>query len=239
MEITINVFGITLSRGLVTFIIASILVIIMMLWATNVMKSQEKYRLNSVSAGIIDMLFMFVYDLVRGLVGDDLVEEFMPLGLSLFFTLFLANTLSLIGLQEAVTDLVVPFVLVITLFFAWTIYALKKVGFFGYIKGIVGDSAATYALTPLEILGRFTTPFSMAFRIFGNILSGYIIMNVVWIVMAKLIFSGSIILAGLGVVTSIMSMFLIGYFSVFSPVIQSLVFTSLTLTNFKSLLEEE
>lgn len=243
MEIIINIFGITLSKGFVTFLIAMILVLFLMLWATKVMQAEKGYRITSVTSGIIDMLFMFVYDLVKGIVGEELVEQFMPLGLSLFFTLLLANTLSLIGLQEAVTDLVVPFVLVITLFVAWTIYALKTIGFGGYIKGLFGDSVATYALSPLELLGRFTSPFSMAFRIFGNILSGFIIMNVVWFVMGMLftigITNGSIILIFFGVCTSIASMFLIGYFSVFSPVIQALVFTSLALSNFKALLEEE
>lgn len=239
MEIIINIFGITLSRGFVTFLIAMLLVLFLMLWATKVMQSEKQYRITSVKSGVIDMLFMFVYDLVKGIVGEELVEEFMPLGLSLFFTLLLANTLSLIGLQEAVTDLVVPFVLVIMLFIAWTVYALKTVGFFGYLRGLFGDNVATYALSPLELLGRFTSPFSMAFRIFGNILSGYIIMNVVWIVMAMLFSSGSIVLMIVGVLTSIASMFLIGYFSVFSPVIQALVFTSLALSNFKALLEEE
>ncbi len=239
MEIIINIFGITLSRGFVTFLIAMLIVLFVMLWATKVMQAEKGYRITSITSGIIDMLFMFVYDLVKGIVGEELVEEFMPLGLSLFFTLLLANTLSLIGLQEAVTDLVVPFVLVIMLFIAWTVYALKTIGVGGYIKGLFGDNVATYALSPLELLGRFTSPFSMAFRIFGNILSGYIIMNVVWIVMGMLFASGSIVLMIVGVITSIASMFLIGYFSVFSPVIQALVFTSLALSNFKALLEEE
>lgn len=239
MEIIIDIFGITLSRGFVTFLIAMLIVFILMTWAAKVMDSEKDYRITSLTAGIIDALFMFVYDLVAGIVGEELVEEFMPLGLSLFFTLLFANTLSLIGLQEAVTDLVVPFVLVVMLFIAWTIYALVKVGIIGYWKGLVGDNIATYALSPLELLGRFTSPFSMAFRIFGNILSGFIIMNVIWIVIGMLFTSGSIILIIIGVGVQIASAFLIAYFSVFSPVIQALVFTSLALSNFKALLEEE
>lgn len=236
MEIIIEIFGITLSRGFVTFIIAMLIVFFLMKWATNKMKMEENYRITSVSSGIIDMLFMFIYDLVKGLVGEDLVEDFMPLGMSLFFTLLIANTLSLIGLQEAVTDLIIPITLVITLFIAWTGYAIYKVGLIGYGKGLVGE---TVLLMPLEILGRFTSPLSMAFRIFGNILSGFVIMNIIWIVMGMLFSSGSIVLMIVGVFTSIASMFLIGYFSVFSPVIQALVFTSLALANFKALVEEE
>lgn len=236
MEITIEMFGTTLSRGLVTLIIAMIIVLIGMLWATKVVQTEKQYRITSFSSALIDKLFMFIYDLVEGLVGEELVEDFVPLGLSLFFTLVFANTLSLIGLQESVTDLVIPFVLVITLFVAWTGYALKKVGLIGYGKGLVGESVA---LMPLEIIGRFTSPLSMALRIFGNILSGYIIMSMIWMVMGTLFTSGSVLLIVSGVITSVISVFLIGYFSVFSPVIQALVFTSLTLSNFKLLVEEE
>lgn len=236
MEITIEMFGTTLSRGFVTLIIAMIIVLIGMLWATKVVQAEKQYRITSFSSALIDKLFMFIYDLVEGLVGEELVEDFVPLGLSLFFTLVFANTLSLIGLQESVTDLVIPFVLVITLFVAWTGYALKKVGLIGYGKGLVGESVA---LMPLEIIGRFTSPLSMAFRIFGNILSGYIIMSMIWMVMGTLFASGSVLLIVSGVITSVVSVFLIGYFSVFSPVIQALVFTSLTLSNFKLLVDEE
>lgn len=235
MEITINLFGMELSRGFITFLIAMILTGVLMRWASRTVQAEKNYRITSLSSAIVDKLFMFVYDLVAGLVGEELVEEFMPLGLSLFFTLLLANTLSLIGLQEAVTDLIVPIVLVITLFVAWTIYAIRKVGLIGYGKGLLGESVL---LLPLEILGRITSPLSMAIRIFGNILSGFIIMNLVWIVMGMLFASGSIILIVIGVATSIASMFLIGYFSVFSPVIQALVFTSLALANFKALVED-
>ncbi len=238
MEIIIEIFGITLSKGFVTLIIAMIIVMCLMLWSSKKISGEKNYRITSVTTGIIDMTFMFIYNLVEGIVGEDLVEDFMPLGMSLFFTLLLANTLSLIGLQEAVTDLIVPFTLVIMLFIAWTGYALMKIGIIGYWRGLIGDNVATYALSPLELLGRFTSPFSMAFRIFGNILSGYIIMNIVWIIMGMLFASGSIILILVGIVTSIISIFLIGYFSVFSPVIQALVFTSLALSNFKALLEE-
>ncbi len=236
MEIIIEIFGTTLSPGFITLMIAMIIVLCLMLWATKALKKEQNYRLTSVKTGIIDKMFMFVYDLVEGLVGEELVEDFMPLSLSLFFTLLIANTLSLIGLQEATTDLVIPFVLVITLFIAWTGYALYKVGIGGYFKHLVGDSFVTHALAPLEILGRITSPLSMALRIFGNILSGYIIMSIVWIIMGWLFSHGMILV---GIFTSIISIGLVGYFAVFSPVIQALVFTSLTLSNFKMLLEEE
>ncbi len=235
MDTRLELFGNEFSRGLTTLTIAMIIVAILMLWATKVMKSEKDYRITSLSAAIIDAMFMFIYDLVAGIVGDDLVEEFMPLGLSLFFTLLLANTMSLIGLQEAVTDLVVPFTLVIMLFIAWTVYAIYKVGIISYGKGMIEPNIL---LAPLEILGRITSPLSMALRIFGNILSGYIIMSLIWIVMGMLFTSGSIALILAGCVMSVVSIGLIGYFSVFSPVIQALVFTSLALSNFKGLVEE-
>lgn len=246
MEIKIRFFGIELSQGFITFLIAIAIVLFLMLWAAKTMRTEKNYRITTLSTAIIDMFFMFVYDLVRGIVGDDLADEFMPLGLSLFFTLLLANTLSLIGLQEAVTDLVVPFVLVILLFIAWTVYALRKIGIIGYVKGIFGDAPALF---PLEILGRFTTPLSMGLRIFGNILSGFVIMGLIWILMGQVFvlafsaFAAFNILYGvlwslLGVTLSFVSIGLVGYFSVFSPVIQALVFTSLALSNFKGLIEE-
>ncbi len=235
MKIRFVVFGTELSTGLSTLLIALMVVAIVSLVASNKIAKEKDYRLTSTFTAIIDYVINGLRDLVIGLVGEDLADEFMPLSISLFFVLLLANTMSLIGIQEAVTDLVVPLFLVICLFAAWTIYALKTVGFKAYGKGIIG---ANILLAPLEILGRITSPLSMGLRIFGNILSGYIIMSLVWLVVGMLISSGSILLIVFGIIATIFSIGLIGYFSVFSPVIQALVFTSLALSNYKQLIEE-
>lgn len=235
MKIRFVVFGTELSTGLSTLIIATCLVAIIAVYAAKCMSKEENFRITSTFTAVVDYMIEGVKGMVSGVVGDEMTDEFMPLGLSLFFVLLVANTLSLIGIQEAVTDLIVPFFLVICLFAAWTIFALKRIGLGGYLKGCMQPNIL---MAPLEILGRITTPLSMALRIFGNILSGYIIMTLIWMVIGAMFASGSFFLIIGALVMMVVSIGLIGYFSIFSPVIQALVFMSLALAQFKGLIEE-
>jgi F-type H+-transporting ATPase subunit a len=68
-------------------------------------------------------------------------------------------------------------------------------------------------MAPLNVIGQIANPFSMAFRLFGNILGGMIIMGLVYSVVPVLIPAP-----------------LHFYFDVFAGVLQTFIFIMLTMT---------
>ena len=55
-------------------------------------------------------------------------------------------------------------------------YGIRKKGFIGYLK----EFATPIFLFPLEIISQFSRTISLALRLFGNILSGDIIVAIVF-----------------------------------------------------------
>ena len=68
-------------------------------------------------------------------------------------------------------------------------------------------------MAPLNIVGALTNPFSLAFRLFGNIIGGMVIMGLVYTAVPILI-----------------PVPLHFYFDIFSGVLQTFIFIMLTLT---------
>ena len=83
-------------------------------------------------------------------------------------------------------------------------------------------------LNPINILTDVAVPFSMTFRLFGSILSGMVIMDLVYICVQEIWFLGVPI-----IIPSVLSIL----FTVFHAVIQAYVFALLTLTFIEEAIE--
>ncbi len=81
-------------------------------------------------------------------------------------------------------------------------------------------------LTPINIIGELATPLSMSLRLFGNVLSGTVMMGLVYGLLNKFV-----LIAWPAV--------LHGYFDVFSGAIQTYVFCMLTMVFISNTFEEE
>lgn len=176
----------------------------------------------------------WIIEKVDGLVKENMGEYFKGytpfiisiLGLSAFSSLS-----SLLGLYPPTSDLNVVAGWAILVFILITYYKLKC-GFWNYLKGF---TEPTPVLTPINIIGEFATPVSMAFRHYGNVLSGTVVSVLVMSALGGL---SNMLLGWLPGILSGIPLFKIGipavlsiYFDAFSGCLQAFIFAMLTMLN--------
>lgn len=174
------------------------------------------------------------------------VENMGPFfsGYSAFIIAILAlsafsSLLSLLGLFPPTSDINVVGGWAILVFILITHYKLKG-GFFNYLKGF---TEPIFIMAPLNVLGEIATPVSMAFRHYGNVLSGSVISVLIAAALGGLSnlvlgwlpgFLGEIpfLRIGLPAVLSV-------YFDIFSGCMQAYIFAMLTMLNISGALPWE
>ena len=168
--------------------------------------------------------------LVRNNMGG-YFKEWAPfiaaiMGLSAFSSL-----ICLLGLCSPTGDVNITFGWAILVFFLIMYYKFRG-GVWNYTKGLFSPIPV---FAPMNVIGEFATPVSMAFRHYGNILSGAVISALIGSALTGLSksvlgflpgFLGDIPLlrVGLPAVLSI-------YFDVFSGLMQAFIFAMLTMLN--------
>ena len=138
--------------------------------------------------------------------------------------LALAYIAGLFGLRPPTADGNTTMGLAIMTFVMIHFFGAKAKGPLTYAKGFLEPFAA---LLPLNIMGELATPISLSFRLFGNIVGGLIIMNLLYGALGGL----STKLMGISI-----PIFQVGipailhiYFDLFAEILQSFIFTMLTM----------
>lgn len=174
----------------------------------------------------------WIVEKVEGLVRDTMGESFT--GFSTFIATILAisafsSLLSLFGLYPPTSDINVVAGWAILVFILITHYKMKC-GFGHYLKGFI-EPVAFFA--PINVISELATPVSMAFRHYGNVLSGTVISVLVAAGLqglSKLVLGwlpgmlGEIPFLQIGI-PAVLSV----YFDVFSGCLQAYIFAMLTM----------
>ena len=163
-------------------------------------------------------------------VGEKTADILTPYILVLWVYIFVANTISLFGLSSPTSNLSVTLLLAFLTWLLIQITELKYQGFGGYMHGFLEPLAV---MLPMNIVGKFSIMISMSVRLFGNILCGGIMMQLVYGATQAL----SNAIAGFfgakgGVfnfIGPIVAPVLHAYFDLFAGFIQTLVFVTLTM----------
>ncbi len=175
-----------------------------------------------------------IVEKVDSLVMENMGEYFK--GYSPFIIAILAlsafsSLLSLFGLFPPTSDLNVVGGWAVLVFILITHYKLKC-GPAYYFKGFLSPVAI---LAPINVISEFATPVSMAFRHYGNVLSGSVVSVLVGAALAGL---SSTVLGALPGILGEFPLFQIGipavlsvYFDVFSGCLQAFIFAMLTMLN--------
>lgn len=173
----------------------------------------------------------WIVEKVDGLVRQNMGEYFK--GFAPFIAAILAlsafsSLLSLIGLYPPTSDLNVVGGWALLVFFLITFYRFKA-GPVQYLKAFADPPL----LAPLNVISEVATPVSMAFRHYGNVLSGSIISALVATALQGL---SAIVLGWLPGVLGQFPLLQIGlpailsvYFDLFSGCLQAFIFAMLTM----------
>ena len=161
---------------------------------------------------VIETAVEFIANFTKNTVGEKLA--FLD---SWFFTVFffiLASNLSgLVGLRPPTGDIATTVPLALSTFLIIHVVGIKfqKGEYFkAYLKPF-------FLFLPMNIIGEVSKPLSLSFRLFGNILGGIIVMEVMY---SMLPFFLRFLIPDVGHI----------YFDIFSGAIQTYVFTILSLT---------
>ncbi len=126
----------------------------------------------------------FLVETAQNFVNGNMGERFAyygPLTAAIFVSSLMGSLLSLIGLFPPTSDLSVTLAWALMVFVLITYTKMRTGGVGGYLKGFTQPIPV---LTPFNILSELATPISMAFRHFGNIVSGTVITALVYAALA-------------------------------------------------------
>lgn len=149
-------------------------------------------------------------------------QGFAPYIGTLLIYLVFANLWGLTGFRAPTADVNTTFALAIITFIMIHFFGLKSKGM-GYIKGLAEPIPF---MLPLNIISELATPISLAFRLFGNIVGGLIIMNLLY---GALVSLSSAVGLSIPFFQAGIPLVLHAYFDVFSGVLQSFIFVMLTM----------
>ena len=173
-----------------------------------------------------------IVEKVDSLVKENMGEYFMgfaPFIIAILALSAFSSLLTLFGLYPPTSDINIVGGWAVLVFFLITYYKMKC-GPLNYLKGFTEPVAL---LAPINFISEFATPISMAFRHYGNVLSGTVISVLLGSALAGL---SSMLLGSLPGFLADIPLFQMGipavlsiYFDVFSGCLQAFIFAMLTM----------
>lgn len=207
----VNFFGLNLSTTVIyTWIVMLVLVILALIIRFTILNRMKdvptglqnalefsvewvmKYT-KSTAHGVGEFLASYIFTIALFLVGCACTEPF--------------------GLRTPASDITLTAAMALLTFFFINFYGIKNKGVGGRIKTL---AAPTPVVFPIRIITDCAVPVSMACRLFGNMLGGLVVMDLLYMALGGYAI-GIPSVAGL-------------YFNVFHPLIQAFIFVTLTLT---------
>jgi F-type H+-transporting ATPase subunit a len=155
-----------------TWIVMALLVIFSWLVTRKLSSSTRISR----GQNLLEVLVLGIENQIRE-VSQQEPEPYLPFVGTLFIFIAFSNLLSVIpGYQPPTGSLSTTAGLAICVFFAVPLYGIKKQGLLGYFKKYYLQP--TPFMLPFNIIGRFSNTISLAVRLFGNVMSGTMIVGI-------------------------------------------------------------
>ncbi|MBW2644897.1 MAG: F0F1 ATP synthase subunit A [Deltaproteobacteria bacterium] len=157
---------------------------------------------------VLEMIVEWVLDTIEDITKTN-PFPLLPLVGTLALFLFVANTISIIpGMRAPTNDISTTSALAMIVFFAVPFYGIRKKGMKGYLGNYMQP---TIFMLPFNIIGEFSRTLALAVRLFGNVMSGELIVAIL------------LLLAGLFVPIPMLLL------SILTGVIQAYIFSILTI----------
>jgi len=172
---TIPIFsGINVSESVVvTWIIIFVLGLLCIAFVRNLkVENPGKKQV------VIETMVSTIYNMIKSNVGEH-GKAFIPYLMTIFIYLIFANLIGLFGFKPPTKDLNVTAALAIMSIVVIEFASIHKKGMLGRIKAF---AQPTPLIAPLNILEILIRPLSLCMRLFGNILGGFVVMELLKIV---------------------------------------------------------
>lgn len=196
-------------------IIISVIMIAFAIVANRVIRKADPNEVPGKFLNFIELIVEMLDKMTLASMGKKHGYDFANYIGTLFIFILLSNLSGLIGLRSPTADYGVTLGLALITFVLIHFNGFKYQKF-GHIKSLFEP----VLLAPINIIGEIATPLSLSLRLFGNVLSGTVMLALIYGLIPKLFLTFlSPALAGLHV-----------YFDIFSGAIQTYVFCMLTMT---------
>jgi F-type H+-transporting ATPase subunit a len=218
-----HLFGQTfwLTTTHVSLAIVLLLFIIFAIVANRAIKRTDPYGKPSMFVNMIEYAVEWIDNLVKANMGEKHGMKFANYIGTIFMFILVCNISGIFGLRAPTADYGT------TLSLALITFVLIHYNGFKYQKSKhITQLFEPVLLTPINIIGEFSTPLSMSLRLFGNVLSGTVLMALIYGLLPKVVlwfWPGA----------------LHAYFDLFSGCIQTYVFCMLTMVFIAQNFDEE
>jgi len=229
----LHLFGIDLSitQAVLWMWIAAGAVFLLVTFVALTLKRYPKGLQNLIEI-VIDFLRK---ELVLKVIGEE-GKPFFPYIATLFLFIFACNISGLIpGSFTPTGNINVTIALATLGFFMIQGAGIKRYGFVGYFKAFVPSGIPSWVLPimlPIEFIGLFAKPFSLAVRLFANMMAGHMVILVFLLMIFKF---KSVVITPLPLVGVVIMM----SFEIFVSLIQAYIFTVLTASYLSDALHME
>lgn len=203
--------GVTISSTVVvTWVVMAVLIVLAVLVRIFVIP-----RMTDQPRGIQNVLEIIVENICKftktsvGDLGANLPAYIFAVALFMVG----CAVVELFGIRAPTADITMTFAMALITFVLINYYGIRKKGVGGRIKSMAQPTPVVF---PIKIVSDIAVPVSLACRLFGNMLGGMIVMDLLYSAMRN---------AAIGF-PSVLGL----YFNVFHPLIQTYIFVTLTLT---------
>lgn len=211
--------GIKISETVLgSFIVVLIILIICLIF------SRKLSKIPTTKTQILAEKFVVMMDnLVESTMGSGKVR-YTPYIITIMLSSIFGSLIGLVGMRPVTADINTTLTWSLITFFVIQYSGIKAKGVKKHYKGLLEPMPF---MLPLNLVGELSTPVSMSFRHFGNIMSGMVINTLVYAGLASLttvIFGTAIPFLQVGIPA-----FLSLYFDLFSGFMQAFIFCMLTM----------
>lgn len=172
---------------------------------------------------VAEIIVDLIYKMTATIIPKKNIEGYAPYIGTLFIFCILANATGLIGFRPVTADVNTAFALSIVTFFVIQGSSIHAHGFKGWIKHY-GEPYPFIA--PIMIIKDISLPVSLAFRLFGNITGGMIIMSFLF---KALQHASEVLGMKIPIFHYLVPIPMSLFFDVFEPILQAFIFTTLTM----------
>lgn len=186
-----KIFGLTITNSILTTWVVMLLLIIL---GTLISKSFKTIPGNFQSIG--EIVIEGLHNLFKSIISEDKINKFFPLLATFFLFIIAANWIGLlpgvgtIGIKEEgklvplfrgpTADLNTTLALALIAVFIVQFYGIKAVGSKIYLSKFINFSnPINFYVGILELISEFSRILSFAFRLFGNIFAGEVLLAVI------------------------------------------------------------
>ena len=206
----------------ISLLIVCLTLIIFAVVANRAVKKADPYKAPGTFVNILELLVQSLDNLVISNMGKKHGPKFANYVGTLAVFILLSNLSGLLGLRAPTSDygVTLPMALMTFVLIQFNGFRYQKLG------KVKGWFEPIFFFFPINIIGELATPVSRSLRLFGNILSGSVMLGLVYGLLPKLC-------------TLIWPAALHAYLDLFSGAIQTFVFCMLTMVFIADAIGEE